>query len=194
MIGNAGILLMAAGLSHRYRQQCGQHKLQAPPADDGPFSLLERNLLLATSVAGRRVNVVLRPEEHEMIALAQRYHCTVTELASNGLGCSIAAGVANQPEWSGWLVMLADMPWLQQNTVFQVFKALRIANTARPVWQGRPGHPVGFARSLRQSLLALEGDNGAKRLLQHFPPLTIAVNDPGCVYDIDVPTDWRKGE
>lgn len=192
MIARAGILLMAAGLSSRYRQQSGQHKLQAPPADDNPLSLLERNLQLATGVAGRQVNVVLRPEEREMIALVRRYHCAFTLLASPGLGCSIAAGVANRPWWTGWLVMLADMPWLQQNTVMRVFQALQFADTVRPMWQQQPGHPVGFSRVLRPSLLALRGDDGANGILVHCPPLQIEVNDPGCVWDIDVPADWQR--
>ena len=105
MIASTGILLMAAGLSSRYRQLSGQHKLQTTPADGTPLSLLERNLHLATTVAGGQVNVVLRPEDRELIALARRYHCAVTLLASRGLGSSIAAGVANRPWWTGWLVI-----------------------------------------------------------------------------------------
>ncbi|ROR07894.1 NTP transferase domain-containing protein [Erwinia sp. JUb26] len=192
MIASTGILLMAAGLSRRYRLQSGQHKLQANPADGNPLPLLERNLQLATAVAGRQVNVVLRPEEQEMIALARRYDCAVTLLASPGLGSSIAAGVANRPWWTGWLVMLADMPWLQQHTVMRVFQALQFADTVRPVWRQQPGHPVGFSRVLRQSLLALKGDEGANGILDRCPPLQIEVNDPGCVWDIDVPADWQR--
>nr|WP_314420864.1 nucleotidyltransferase family protein [uncultured Erwinia sp.] len=192
MIASTGILLMAAGLSRRYRQQSGQHKLQTAPADNNPFPLLERNLQLATAVAGQQVNVVLRPEDREMIALARRYQCAVTLLASPGLGSSIAAGVANRPWWTGWLVMLADMPWLQQKTVMRVFQGLRFADTVRPVWHQQPGHPVAFSRMLRQSLLALSGDAGANSILDRYPPLLIEVNDPGCVRDIDEPMDWLR--
>lgn len=192
MIASTGILLMAAGLSSRYRLLSDQHKLQTAPADGNPLSLLERNLYLATAVAGRQVNVVLRPEDRDMIALARRYHCAVTLLASRGLGCSIAAGVANRPWWTGWLVMLADMPWLQQNTVMRVFQALQFADTVRPMWQSQPGHPVGFDRTLRHSLLALKGDQGAHTILVRHPPLLIDVSDPGCVWDVDVPADWQR--
>jgi len=192
MIPGAGILLMAAGLSRRYRQQSGQHKLTAIPPDGNPSSLLERNLALATAIAGSEVNVVLRPEDRPLIALAHRYRCTVTLLESDGLGSSIAAGVATRPNWSAWVVMLADMPDLQQNTVRRVFQALRYAETVRPVWQQRPGHPVGFGRTLRDPLLALSGEDGARSLLLRWPPLQISVNDPGCVRDIDVPSDWQK--
>ncbi len=192
MIASTGILLMAAGLSRRYRQQSGQHKLQTRPVDDNPYPLLERNLRLATAVAGRQVNVVLRPEEHQMIALARRYGCTVTLLASPGLGSSIAAGVAKCPGWTGWLVMLADMPWLQQHTLRQVRQMLEHADTVRPRWQQQPGHPVGFGHALRQSLLTLSGDEGASSVLARCPPLWVEVDDPGCVWDIDVPADWQK--
>lgn len=187
-----GVLVMAAGHSRRYREQNGQHKLLVRHPACCNLPLLAHSLQLATAACGKRVNVLLRPEDGQLIEIAQRYRCSTTLLESRCLGDSIAAGVAACPHWSGWLVMLADMPWLQLSTVRRVCQALAFADIVRPLWQQQPGHPVGFSADVCDALLTLKGEDGARRLLQGAPPLLLKVNDPGCVRDVDVPDDWMQ--
>lgn len=189
----AGILVMAAGRSSRYIEQSGQHKLLISHPACHNLLLLAYTLQLAIAACGKRVNVVARPEDRQIIELAQRYRCATTLIESDGLGSSIAAGVAAQPQWSGWLVMLADLPWLQLSTVKQVYAGLQLADVVRPLWQGRRGHPVGFNASLREQLLALKGEDGGRHVISPAPPLLLDVDDPGCVRDIDRPADWHSG-
>jgi len=61
--------------------------------------------------------------------------------------------------------------------------------TAAPTFDGRRGNPVAFDAAHRDDLLALEGDQGARRLLISHPVTTIAVPDPGILRDIDSPSD-----
>jgi molybdenum cofactor cytidylyltransferase len=187
---NVGVLVMAAGSSSRYRERDGQHKLLVRHPVCGNLPLLANTLQLATAACNKRVNVILRPEDLPLIEMAHRYRCGVTLLQSRCLGDSIAAGVAAQPDWAGWLVMLADMPWLQLSTVRRVCQALNFADIVRPLWQQRPGHPVGFSADVREALLDLKGKPGARCILEGAPPLLLQVNDPGCVRDVDVPDDW----
>ncbi|MBK4726514.1 nucleotidyltransferase family protein [Pantoea agglomerans] len=189
---DVGILVMAAGYSRRYREQDGRHKLLVRHQVCGNLSLLAHTLQIATAACGKRVNVVLRPEDHALIETARRYHCGITLLESPSLGDSIAAGVAAQPYWSGWLVMLADMPWLQLNTVKRVRQALAFADIVRPQWKLQVGHPVGFSANVRETLLGLQGQEGARSILSGAPPLLLQVDDPGCVRDVDVPGDWAE--
>lgn len=189
----AGILVMAAGRSSRYIEQSGQHKLLICHPACHNLLLLTYSLQLAIAACGKRVNVVARPEDRQIIELAQRYRCATTLIESDGLGSSIAAGVAAQPQWSGWLVMLADLPWLQLSTIKQVYAGLQLADVVRPLWQGRRGHPVGFNASLREQLLALKGEDGGRHVISPAPPLLLDVDDPGCVRDIDMPSDWHSG-
>jgi molybdenum cofactor cytidylyltransferase len=58
-----------------------------------------------------------------------------------------------------------------------------------PVKDGRRGNPVGFGRVHLEALLALQGDQGARRLLQTCPVTDIPVDDPGIFLDIDIPAD-----
>lgn len=187
---DVGALVMAAGYSRRYREQNGQHKLQVRHQVCGNLSLLAHTLQLATAACGKRVNVVLRPEDHVLIETARHYRCDITLLKSHALGDSIAAGVAAQPNWSGWLVMLADMPWLTLSTVKRVSQAMTFADIVRPQWKQQPGHPVGFSASVREALLGLKGQQGASAILNDAAPLLLQVDDRGCIRDVDVPGDW----
>ncbi|PLR46881.1 molybdopterin-guanine dinucleotide biosynthesis protein MobA [Chimaeribacter arupi] len=182
---NAGILLMAAGLSRRYRAASGgQHKLSGRLPGGG--TVFGQSVHHAQQ-SGLLVTVILRPEDTGLQALAARagvpFHC----VASGGLGESIAAGVAATPTWPGWLVALADMPLLAPETYLQVNAALAHAVCARAVYGEEAGHPVGFRAEMRTALCALTGDQGARALLKSTPPRRVPVDDPGCVWDIDLP-------
>jgi CTP:molybdopterin cytidylyltransferase MocA len=52
-------------------------------------------------------------------------------------------------------------------------------------------HPVGFSGKFKNQLLALQGDEGAKKLLAaHEDSLKkIPVGDPGVIRDMDTPGD-----
>jgi molybdenum cofactor cytidylyltransferase len=56
-----------------------------------------------------------------------------------------------------------------------------------PVQAGEFGHPVGFGRSFGAGLQALSGDRGARPLFKQGRVVEIAVDDPGVLWDIDVP-------
>lgn len=187
---NAGILLMAAGLSRRYRAASGgQHKLfgRLPSGD----TVFEQSLRHAQQ-SGLSVRVILRPEDTGLQALAAQagaaFHC----VASGGLGESIAAGVAATAGLPGWLVALADMPQLTPETYLQVNAALAHARCARAVYAGQAGHPVGFRAEMLSALCALTGDEGARALLNGSPPARVVVDDPGCVWDIDLPSQLPR--
>ena len=56
-----------------------------------------------------------------------------------------------------------------------------------PVHEGEFGHPVGFGRSFGPALMALSGDRGAKALFAQARVVEVAVDDPGVLWDVDVP-------
>ena len=62
---------------------------------------------------------------------------------------------------------------------------------ARPAHGGQPGHPVACAAALREALLQLPDEAGVAALARRDPALmsTFAVDDAGCVRDVDVPGD-----
>jgi molybdenum cofactor cytidylyltransferase len=56
-------------------------------------------------------------------------------------------------------------------------------------YQGRRGHPVGFAAELYSELMMLSGDEGARRIIARYPAVGVDVDDPGVLLDLDTEAD-----
>ncbi|MEG0677433.1 MAG: nucleotidyltransferase family protein [Comamonas sp.] len=104
-----------------------------------------------------------------------------------GMGDSIAAGVAACPDVDGWLIVLGDMPFILPSSIERVTAAMVDDAVSVPVQDGEFGHPVGFGRSFGSGLLALSGDRGARPLFKQGRVVEVLVDDPGVLWDIDVP-------
>ncbi len=109
-----------------------------------------------------------------------------------GMGATLAAGVKSTSDAGGWIVALGDMPFVKPITIAAVVDRIeRGVLIAAPVYQGIRGHPVGFSARLRQELLALDGDEGARHILAHHRDAieALPVMDEGVTADVDVPAD-----
>ncbi|OKP50502.1 molybdopterin-guanine dinucleotide biosynthesis protein MobA [Serratia marcescens] len=191
-----GIVITAAGRGERFIQAGGQgNKLNAGFADAAGErrSLFEHTLCQALA-SGLPVQVVTRPDNLPVLAACAANQVPVTLLASAGLGDSIAAGVAATSHWQGWLIHLADMPFVSADVFRQVANALRQHAIVRPSYAQQPGHPVGFSALLRKQLCQLHGDNGARRLLQGTAVYLLPLEHPGVVQDIDLPSQLPASE
>ena len=181
-------LLLCGGASVRF----GRNKLLEPVgAQSEPMAVACARPLVG---AVQRVLAVTRTGEREVRVLLERAGCEVmeTDRSRDGLGASLAAGIAATADASGWIVTLADMPFIRRETVVAVREALEAgAVIAAPMYEGVRGHPVGFGAQLRDELAALAGDAGARSLLEAHPQLLrfVPVEDPGILRDIDRPED-----
>jgi len=141
-----------------------------------------------------RIVAVVRPGADETARALEAEGCTVTECenAAHGMGASLACAARAASEADGYLVALADMPFVRRSSIAGVREALeKGALVAAPYFRARRGHPVGFAGRLRGELAELSGDEGARRVLEaHAADLVkVPVGDPGVVRDIDRPAD-----
>jgi molybdenum cofactor cytidylyltransferase len=103
---------------------------------------------------------------------------------------AIRHSLASTPVPQAWLVALGDMPFVAPATLRALADALAAgAGIAAPVMDGRRGNPVGFGAVHLDALLALRGDEGARRLLKTCPVTEVPVDDPGIFRDIDLPAD-----
>ncbi len=106
-----------------------------------------------------------------------------------GMGYSIGAGVGACPDASGWLILPGDMPMIQTATLQAVAQELDRYPVAYAQHKGRRGHPVGFSAELFSELVALSGDEGARRLVARYPAFGVEVGDPGVLVDVDTEAD-----
>ncbi len=121
-----------------------------------------------------------------------------------GMSASLRAGIASfvdratiapladRPD--GILIALGDMPLIEAATIRALvdrFVALRgaghEASVVRPMFDGRPGHPVLWHRSHAAALSALDGDGGGRVLLDtlRHPVSLVPVTDRGVGFDVD---------
>ena len=181
-------ILLAAGASCRF----GTDKLLQPLPDGTPLALAATRTLQA---ALGQVWAVVRSGDAPVARCLSRepgVELIVCPRAERGMGHSIGCGVRAGSDAAAWLIALADMPYVRAETVARLAaRLLQGAAIVAPSYRGRRGHPVGFARRFRAPLQSLEGDQGARALLQaHRSGLElIPCEDPGVVRDVDVPAD-----
>ena len=109
-----------------------------------------------------------------------------------GMGYSIATGVSARPDASGWLVLPADMPMVQPQTLQALARHMEDHPVVYAQYKGRRGHPVGFDAELYSELVVLTGDDGARRLVGRYPAIGVEVDDPGVLIDIDTEADLEQ--
>ena len=180
-------ILLAAGSASRF----GGGKLLHPLPDGTPVGVASLRILQG---ALPDVIVVVRAGDENLQAVFERENVQVliSSDAHLGMGHSLVCGVDASREADGWVIALADMPFLQSKTIAAV--AQRIASGGRitmPAYRGARGHPVGFGGHYRNELLKLGGDAGARALVaRHGDDVeVIDCDDPGVLRDIDTRAD-----
>jgi molybdenum cofactor cytidylyltransferase len=185
-------ILLAGGAGTRFG---GAKLLATLPGDAVPIGVQAARSLHA---GVGNVLAVVRAGDAAVAQGLRDAGCEVLESpdAVRGLGASLAAGVKASRAAGGWIIALADMPCILPATHRAVADALsRGAKIAAAVdANGQRGHPVGFAAELVADLAALDGDEGARSVIdRHRAWLEVVhCDDPGIHYDIDTPGDLAR--
>jgi molybdenum cofactor cytidylyltransferase len=180
------VVVLAAGKGSRFKGSA--HKLEQSLGD---LSVLGRTLRSAIeshlpvvvvttqALAARAADVIAA---RDVVVVPQA-------LAELGMSHSIAAGIAARADAPGWLLLPGDMPMVRPATLLAVAAALEHHPVAYAQYQGRRGHPVGFAAELYSELMMLSGDEGARRIVARYPAIGVDVDDPGVLLDLDTEAD-----
>ncbi len=192
-ISPVGILL-AAGQSRRF----GSQKLLHPLYKN--TSILQASLHNLTSVI-KQVVVVISPQlEHYREQIEQPgVSVVLNKQAELGMATSLACGIRASEEAgkipNGWIVAPGDMPYIKPETIHALLARYRSnQHVVAPYYQSRRGHPVIFPASFKDRLLAIQGDQGARQLIEQSLPNVelIKVDDSGVLFDIDYIEDIDK--
>lgn len=180
-------MLLAGGAARRF----GANKLLATLPGGQTIGLFAATKLAAVV---DRVLVVVRAEDDITAAAFENAGYAVTRCgeAKLGMAHSLGCGVAASRASAGWMVALADMPLIAPATLAALVTCWR--NEGRivvPRCAGQAGHPVIFPARYRDELLVLQGDRGARPLLDAHGDDVFAfvTRDTGVLRDIDTPED-----
>lgn len=187
MTCTAVALVLAAGRSQRFGSDKRHHPLEAGR------TLLQSSLALPCALL-EDVWLALRDDDPPPPHLPAKVHIVRSSRSRLGLGQSIAASVeciSQASDADALVLLLGDMPFIQPGTLATLLAHASREGICRPAFQGTPGHPVVFGRALWPELAMLEGDQGARAVLQAHPSrvLTLEMDDPGVLLDIDHPSD-----
>jgi molybdenum cofactor cytidylyltransferase len=181
-------VVLAAGAGRRF----GGAKLFAPW---GQGRLIDGAIAAALAAPVRTVFVVTGADPQVAAGLQGQPRLRMVYAAGHaeGVAASLRAGIAVLPaDAVGAFVFLGDMPRVPHAVAPALAQALAAgALAAAPVFQGRRGHPVLFARALFSQLLALSGDEGARSVLDRLGDRLALVQAPddGVLFDVDIPGD-----
>jgi molybdenum cofactor cytidylyltransferase len=181
-------VLLAAGHSRRFN---GNKLLHNLGENNRPMLFVTaQKLLNVLPVCITVINHTLEPYVAELEAIGMRV--VINEQSQRGMGSSIACGIGAARDASGWLIALADMPYIETSTLQQLIQGLNDgADIVAPLYQQHRGNPVGFNHRYRDELLALNDEIGAREIItRHKNRLElIPCNDQGVITDIDEPGD-----
>ncbi|KAB8144572.1 nucleotidyltransferase family protein [Chloroflexia bacterium SDU3-3] len=185
-------IILAAGSATRM----GQPKQLL---DWGGQPLLRAVALGALSSQASAVHVVLGAARDQVAAALAGLGVALVENSdhASGQASSLRVGVRSLPPDAGAaLVLLADQPFVTPAIIDALILAWQqsAAPIVAPSYAGRRGNPVLFDRSLFPQLLATQGDQGARSLVQERASNTLLVpfDDARPLEDIDSPEDYRR--
>lgn len=184
-----GAAVLAAGRSSRMGRE---NKLLA---DLAGRPVLDHVLDLATDPLFADAVVVSGHDRDAVGAVAQARGVRAVHNARwrDGMGASMRVAVAAlDPALDGFMVLLGDVPFVQAATLVrlaEVWRSTPAPAIVRPVWRGRPGHPVLFSSAFAPDLMRLSGDDGARAVLnEHADRVTrVGTEDEGVTLDADTP-------
>jgi molybdenum cofactor cytidylyltransferase len=117
----------------------------------------------------------------------------VNDAYASGMASSLKVGIAAVPESAaGAVVLLGDMPHVTPEIINRLIVAFSDnpgAKAVVPTVQGRRGNPVLIGRSLFEAVMRLEGDIGARRLIEAAGDdlIEVAIDDAAVLADVDTP-------
>ncbi|MET0120690.1 MAG: nucleotidyltransferase family protein [Candidatus Thiodiazotropha sp. 6PLUC9] len=185
-------VLLAAGGGSRF----GSSKLLHPLSNGEAMAIVSARHLI--SAVPRGVAVV-RPEDRGLAKSLEELGFRIIEnkLVGAGMGDSLSLAVRATIDAAGWLIALADMPWIKSETIAALAERLdQGASMVAPGYGGKRGHPVGFSGAWGDQLSELDGDRGGRQLLQNYPKELelMPTDDQGVLQDVDYPSELSVAE
>lgn len=185
-----GLIILAAGESARLGQPKQNLLFETK-------TLLQRAVETALKSDCEPVIVVLGANEKLIRPTISQYPVNILSNAGwfKGMASSIGIGVKGLQQTPGVtsvIFMLCDQPFVNANLLNQLIKAGATNDLAACIYNDVAGVPVLFDSKYFEELLALNGDEGAKKLLLKYQDVMACIPFPMGDADIDTMEDFEK--
>ena len=113
----------------------------------------------------------------------------------NGMATSIKTGLDHLSEKTeAFFICLGDMPMINQNIYNQLIKSKDNNKIIVPTYKTQQGNPVLFAKSMKEKIMDITGDVGAKKILElnKGKILNLEINDQNIAMGFDTQDDFNS--
>tara|TARA_B110000014_G_C20042057_1_gene541686 strand:- start:502 stop:1104 length:603 start_codon:yes stop_codon:yes gene_type:complete len=194
-------ILLAAGLSSRMN---GENKL-IKEINDKPLIVHSIKNLLGSAV--NEIIIVLGYEKdvvENLIEQNKKIKIVFNKDYKKGVSASIKTGLANISSKSEFFfICLGDMPNVNQNIYNKMIKTIYNYNKKLkpnfrkeiviPTFEGKDGNPILFSKYMKSKLKNIEGDKGAKELINLYKnkSINVPIKNSGIILDFDIIEDFN---
>ncbi len=157
-------ILLAAGQSKRMN---GENKL-TKEIQGTPLIKHSVKSILASSIDELIVVLGHQKETIEkLINKNEKIKFVFNKDFESGIASSIKTGLNNLSEKTeAFFICLGDMPMVNLNIYNQLIKSINKKEIIVPTYKGQQGNPVLFAKSMKEKIINISGDVGAKKILE----------------------------
>ena len=194
-------ILLAAGQSKRMN---GENKL-TKEIKGSPLIKLSVKNILASSIDELIVVLGYQKEIIEkLIDKNEKIKFVFNKDFESGMASSIKTGIDNLSEKTeAFFICLGDMPMVNQNIYNKMIKTKLNYNKKLkpnfkkeifiPTYEKKNGNPVLFTKHMKEKIMQISGDDGAKELIEIYKSkaLHIPVKNRGITLDFDIQEDFN---
>ena len=112
----------------------------------------------------------------------------------SGMASSIKTGLDNLSEKSeAFFICLGDMPMVSHDIYNQLIKSKNNKEVIVPTYKGQQGNPVLFNKSMKEKIMNITGDVGAKKILELNKDkiLNLEINDQSIVKNFNTQENFN---
>lgn len=190
---NIGAVILAAGSSSRL----GEPK-QLVPFKDEPLLQKVINQCAPLDFGSRVLVVGANAETIREGINSGPFETVVNKNWSEGIASSIRQGVASSlelnPKTEHLLFLLSDQPFVTTELLGKLLEMHKAGSKeiTASFYKGDVGAPAVFSETMFPRLMKLSGDQGAKKIMKHYPDKVNSVPFEMGYFDVDTPEDYTE--
>ncbi len=185
-------ILLAAGQSKRMG---GQNKLTKEIQGSPVIKHSVKNILASSIdelivILGHQKEII-----EKLIDKNERVKFIFNKDFESGMASSIKTGLKHLSDKSeAFFICLGDMPMVSHNIYNQLIKFKDNKEIIVPNYKGQQGNPVLFNKSMKEKIINISGDVGAKKILELNKDkiLNLEINDRRITVDFNSQDDFSS--
>ena len=184
-------ILLAAGQSKRMN---GENKLTKevkglPLIKHSVQNILDSSIDELIVVLGHQKEII-----EKLIERNEKIKLVFNQNFKSGMASSIKAGLNCLSEKTdAFFVCLGDMPMVNSDVYNQIIKSKGQKEIIVPTYEKQQGNPVLFAKSMKEKIMDISGDVGAKKILELNKEkiFYLPIDDSGVVLDFNTQESFK---